>query len=210
RSARGALETALADLPGISVPRTRPAVLRILLPLLFSRADGRRRRNRHSGPNRAQRLDVYLPRNRPTGAPILLYLHGGGFQGGSKVLGGLPLLYRMASRGWVCASANYRLRTAYGNSLTDARQALDWLREHAEEFGADPSRIVLAGGSAGAHLATTIALTDPEISGAIGLYGYYGPAGRPEPGAPTSPHDCLSPDAPPTMLVHGALDTLVP
>src|SRR5690606_30469935 len=116
RSARGALETALADLPGISVPRTRPAVLRILLPVLFWRADVRRVRNRHYGASRSQRLDVYVPRDRPTGAPILIYLHGGGFQMGSKVLGGLPLLYRMASRGWVCASANYRLRTAYGNS----------------------------------------------------------------------------------------------
>lgn len=210
RSARGVLETTLADVPGISVPRSRVSVLRILLPVVFWRPGVRRLGNRRYGAARAQRLDVYVPRNRPTGAPILLYLHGGGFQMGSKVLGGLPLLYHLADRGWVCASANYRLRTAYGNSLTDARQALAWLREHAQELGADPSRVVVAGGSAGAHLAATIALTDRSVSGAIGFYGYYGPAGAPEPGVPTSPHDCLSPDAPPTFLVHGALDTIVP
>lgn len=210
RSARGVLDAALAAGPGISVPRSRPPLLRILLPPLFWRPDVRRLRNRRYGSSRAQRLDVYLPRNRPEGAPIFLYLHGGGFQMGSKLLGALPLLYRLAGRRWVCASANYRLRTPYRNSLMDARQALTWLRDHAGELGADPSRVVIAGGSAGAHLAATIALTDHRVSGAIGFYGYYGPAGRDEPGVPTSPLDCRSADAPPVMIVHGALDTLVP
>lgn len=211
RSARGVLQAALAAGPGIPVTRSRPPLLRILLPPLFWRPDVRRLRNRRYGEARAQRLDVYLPRNRPNGAPIFLYLHGGGFPMGSKLLGALPLLYRLAGRGWVCASANYRLRTPYRDSLTDARRALAWIREHADELGADPSRIVIAGGSAGAHLAATIALTDDSISGAIGFYGYYGPAGSSDaPGVPTSPHDCLTPAAPPTMIVHGALDTLVP
>lgn len=210
RSARGVLEAALAAGPGIAVPRSRPSLLRILLPPLFWRPDVRRLRNRSYGESRAQRLDVYLPRNRPKDAPIFLYLHGGGFQMGSKLLGALPLLYRLAGRGWVCASADYRLRTPYANSLTDARRALAWLREHADELGADPSRVVIAGGSAGAHLAATVALTDGAVAGAIGFYGYYGPAGAAASGVPTSPHDCLSPDAPPVMIVHGALDTLVP
>lgn len=210
RSARPALESALAGVPGIRVPATRPSVLRILLPALFWHPGVRRLRNRRYGGRRTQRLDVYLPRRRPSGAPVLLYLHGGGFQMGSKRLGGLPLLHRLAADGWVCASANYRLRTRHADSLDDARHALAWLREHAEELGADPARVVVAGGSAGAHLATTIALTDDTVSAAIGFYGYYGPAGTPEPGAPASPFDCLSPGAPPTLIVHGALDTLVP
>ena len=49
---------------------------------------------------------------------MLIYLHGGGFRIGSKMLGAHPLLYRLASHGWVCVSANYRLldgpRTAAG------------------------------------------------------------------------------------------------
>lgn len=210
RSARNVLEAALAAVPGIPVPRSRPPWVRILLPALYWRPDVRRLRNRSYGTARAQRLDLYLPRNRPADAPMLLYLHGGGFQMGSKLLGGLPLLHHLAGRGWICASANYRIRTPYPDSLTDAREALAWLREHADELGGDPSRVVIAGGSAGAHLATTIALTDPSVSAAVGFYGYYGPAGRLESGAPASPLDHLAPDAPPTIIVHGALDTLVP
>ncbi len=210
RSARPALESSLAASLGIRAPRTRLSPLRIVLPAVFWRPDVRRLRNRRYGSERHQRIDVYRPRGQAARAPVLLYLHGGGFQTGSKVLGGLPLLHHLAARGWVCASANYRLRTSYANSLADARQALAWIREHAEELGADPARVVVAGGSAGAHLATTIALTDGSLAAAIGLYGYYGPAGRPETGTPRSPYDCFSPDAPPTMIVHGALDTLVP
>lgn len=210
RSARSVLGAALAAAPGIPIPRSRTPWVRILLPALFWRPDVVRVRNRSYGTARAQRLDLYLPRHRPAGAPMLLYLHGGGFQMGSKRLGGLPLLHHLAGRGWICASANYRLRTPYQDSLTDAREALAWLREHADELGGDPSRVVIAGGSAGAHLAITVALTDPSVSAAVGFYGYYGPAGRTTSGAPASPLDCLTPDAPPTMIVHGALDTLVP
>lgn len=204
RTARGALEAALASGFGVPAPRTRPSLLRLLLPFLFWRPDVRRLRNRPYGASRLQRLDLYLPRHRPERAPMLLYLHGGGFQMGSKVLGGLPMLHRMAARGWVCASANYRLRTPYRNSLADARSAVAWLRAHADELGADPSRLVIAGGSAGAHLAATTALTDDSIIGAMGFYGYYGPAGGAEPRAR------LHAGAPPFLILHGAMDTLVP
>ncbi|MFC8373333.1 MULTISPECIES: alpha/beta hydrolase [unclassified Streptomyces] len=67
---------------------------------------------------------------------------------GSKLLGARPLLYRLAGRGWVCASADHRLRAPYTDSLGNAKQAIAWLRDHADELGADPSRLVVAGGSA--------------------------------------------------------------
>ncbi|WP_051843823.1 alpha/beta hydrolase [Streptomyces sp. NRRL S-813] len=210
RSARGVLEAALAAGPGIRMPHSRLPLLRILLlPLVSWRPGVRRIRDRRYGDARTQRLDVYVSRSRAHGAPILLYLHGGGFVMGSKLLGARPLLYRLADHGWVCASANYRLRTAYTDSLADVRQAIAWLREHAEELGADPSRPVVAGGSAGAHLAATIALTDDSIAGAIGLYGYYGPTAGSASGAPATPHAHLHADAPPFLIVHGTLDTLV-
>lgn len=210
RSARMVLEAALAADPGIRMPHSRRPVLRVLLlPLVSWRPGVRRLRNRRYGDAQAQRLDVYVSRSRPHGAPILLYLHGGGFVTGSKLLGARPLLYRLAHHGWVCASANYRLRTAYSDSLADAKQAIAWLRDHADELGADPARLVVAGGSAGAHLAATIALTDDSISGAIGLYGYYGPTAGGASGAPATPHAHLHADAPPFLIVHGTLDTLV-
>ncbi|MFF1833476.1 hypothetical protein ACFVXE_04570 [Streptomyces sp. NPDC058231] len=58
-------------------------------------------------------------------------------------------------------------------------------------------------------MAATIALTDDSVSGAVGLYGYYGPAGADASGAPATPHAHLHADAPPFLIVHGALDTLV-
>ncbi|MFI0718051.1 alpha/beta hydrolase [Streptomyces sp. NPDC021224] len=209
RSAREVLEAALAEVPGLRVPRTRLPLLRVLLPFLVPRRGVRRLRNRRYGTARAQRLDVYIPRERPHGAPVLLYLHGGGFTAGSKLLGGLPLLYRLAADGWVCASADYRQRTPYPNSLADARAAVEWLRAHADELGADPELLVLAGGSAGAHLAATVALTDGAVSAAIGFYGYYGEVGGSRSGGPATPHAHVHPDAPPFLIVHGALDTLV-
>ncbi|MGW3355736.1 alpha/beta hydrolase [Streptomyces bungoensis] len=210
RSARGVLQAALAAGPGIPMPRTRLPLLRtLLLPLVSWRPGVRLLRDRRYGDARTQRLDVYVPRGRPDGAPILLYLHGGGFVTGSKLFGARPLLYRLAGHGWVCASANYRLRTAYSDSLADAEQAIAWLRDHAGELGADPSRVVVAGGSAGAHLAATVALTDDSIAGAIGLYGYYGEAGADASGAPATPHTHVHAGAPPFLILHGSLDTLV-
>ncbi|WP_031512557.1 alpha/beta hydrolase [Streptomyces sp. NRRL F-5123] len=209
RSARGVLEAALADVPGLRVPRRPLPLLRVLLPLLVPRRGVRRLRNRRYGRARSQALDVYVPRERPHGAPVLLYFHGGGFTTGSKLIGGLPLLYRLAADGWVCASANYRLRTPYPNSLADARAAVAWLRDHADELGADPERLVVAGGSAGAHLAATVALTDGAVSAAIGFYGYYGEVGGGRSGGPATPHTHVHAAAPPFLLVHGSLDTLV-
>ncbi|MEU0600886.1 alpha/beta hydrolase [Streptomyces sp. NPDC006393] len=210
RSARGVLEAALAAGPGVRIPRSRLPLLRILLlPVVSWRPGVRRLRNRRYGDARTQRLDVYVSRGRPHSAPILLYLHGGGFVMGGKLLGARPLLYRLADHGWVCASANYRLRTAYTDSLADVKHTIAWLREHADELGADPSRLVVAGGSAGAHLAATVALTDDSIAGAIGLYGYYGPTAQGASGAPVTPRAHLHAGAPPFLIVHGTLDTLV-
>ena len=57
-------------------------------------------------------LDVYHQRRRPSGGPVLVYVHGGSFRSGRKNREARPLLYRLASQGWVCISANYRLSPA--------------------------------------------------------------------------------------------------
>jgi acetyl esterase/lipase len=82
------------------------------------------------------------------------------------------------------------------------------VRDNAHAYGGDPGTVFVAGGSAGAHLAATAALSDTEVSGVIAMYGYYGDVGGSAPGL-TSPRDCINPDAPPFLVVHGALDTLV-
>jgi acetyl esterase/lipase len=171
-------------------------------------------------------LDVYRRASAVPGpGPILIHLHGGGFTGGRKSFESRPLLLRFARLGWVCISANYRLRPAatFPDFLIDAKRVIAWARSHAVEFGGDPQRVIIAGSSAGAHLAATAALTandarfqqgfeeaDTSVSACVGLYGYYGPVDRGRTSLPSSPRDYVHAGAPPFLIAHGAQDTLVP
>src|SRR5690606_31312520 len=141
-------------------------------------------------------------------APVLVYFHGGGLNGsgfGSRAIFAHALMYRLAARGWVCVSADYRMRSVrYMDQLADVRDALGWVRTHAQEFGGDPNTLLVSGGSSGANLAATAALSGSAVSGVIGLYGLYGSVG-----APVSPHACITSHAPPFLIVHGKLDPLV-
>jgi len=170
---------------------------------------------------KATRLDLYLPEPQPAPSPLLVYFHGGGFYSGSKSWGARPLLYRLAASGWVCASADYRLapRASYADALADARRAVAWMQEHAAQYDADPERVFLAGASAGAHLASVIALSArdaaatgrapaPHIRGVVTLYGYYGPVRTAD--GPGPPVDLIGPQAPPFLVVHGDNDSLIP
>lgn len=215
RSARPALAEALGEVYG---PRGAPRETRapwwriVLLPIVAWRPDVRRIRNCRYGPARFGHLiDVYISRRRaPTGrAPVLVYLRSGGLGGsgfGDKAVFAHALMYRFAAQGWVCMSANYRmLGVGYGDQLADAREALEWARTHAEEFGGDPASVVVAGGSSGANLAAASSLTGAPVRGVVGLYGYYGAVG---PGS-RGPAREITPDAPPFLLIHGSQDTLV-
>ena len=213
RSARPVLSAALRDAFGVdALPGTRRPWLRILfLPFFSWRPDVRRIRNRRYGPSqRGNRLDVYVSRRRhhPAGAPVLIYLHGGAFRIGTKMLGARPLLYRLAAQGWVCISADYRLlRVEYSDQLADARDAVAWARANAAAYGGSTQTVFLAGSSAGAHLAATAALSGTPVTGVIALGGYYGNVADLE----TTPLQSTSTTSvpPPFLIIHGALDTLV-
>ncbi len=175
-----------------------------------------------AGPR--NRLDIYYRRDRPAGAsPVLIHFHGGHFQTGAKSREARPLLYRLAGEGWVCVSANYRLRAAgrFPNSLLDAKAVIAWVRSHAAEYGADPSLIIVAGSSSGAHLASMAALTpnhpafqpsgehaDTAVAAAVCLYGYYGNRDATSE-VPSSPQAYITPDAPPFLVAHGDNDSQV-
>jgi len=141
----------------------------------------------------ALHLDVYRHRDRPTGCPTLLQIHGGAWVVGSKNEQGIPLMLHLASRGWVCVSANYRLspRATFPDHLVDVKRAVQWIREHGEEYGAAPDFLVVTGCSAGGHLAALVALTanDPEyqpgfeqvdtsVRACVAFYGVYDFADR--------------------------------
>jgi acetyl esterase len=119
------------------------------------------------GDGAAHLLDVYRPKVPPEGAlrsvsgalPVVLYVHGGAFSILSKdshwMMGRL-----FARAGYVVFNVNYRLAPAnpYPAALEDVAAAYAWVVDNAARFGGDPSRIVLAGESAGANLATAIAV----------------------------------------------------
>lgn len=177
---------------------------------------------RYGDAGRRNLLDVYRRRDRPTGCPTLIHFHGGAFRRGRKSREARPLFHRLASRGWVCISANYRLAGdgRFPDPLIDAKKVIAWARERGAEYGADPDALFVAGSSAGGHLASMSALTpgdprfqpgfeeaDTSVTAAISLYGYYGPVGSDDPS--TSPPAYVGPDAPPFFVVHGDRDTVV-
>jgi len=167
---------------------------RLLVPFRTGLPEVERIKNISYGPyGRRNRLDVYLHRDRPPGAPVLFQVHGGGWVIGNKDQQGIPLMQHLASRGWVCVAPNYRLspRSTFPDHLVDLKRALAWVREHGLEYGADPDFVVVTGGSAGGHLTALAALTqnDPEyqpgfedadtsVQAAVPYYGVYDFTGR--------------------------------
>lgn len=101
------------------------------------------------------KMDLYISR-APSPAPTLVYIHGGGWVGGSKEGSVLQLMPYLA-QGWTVANVEYRLgRHALAPAaVEDARCALRWVIRRAREYNVDTTRIVLSGHSAGGHLALT-------------------------------------------------------
>jgi acetyl esterase/lipase len=199
-------------------------VLRVVLaPVRWPRRDVLRVKDLRYGPatGRGNLLDLYLCRNRPANAPVLVYFHGGGFFSGAKSREARLLLERLASLGWVCVTANYQLHPAqFPAQLIDAKRVIAWLHAEGSTYGADPARLVLTGGSAGAHVAMTCALTandprfqpgfehlDTRVGGVVGFYGYYGQVTD---DAASSPAEHVRHDAPPALIIHGTHDPMAP
>jgi acetyl esterase len=107
----------------------------------------------------AHTLDIYRPRDRSGPLPVVLYIHGGGFRILSKdthwVFG---LVF--ARRGYLVASINYRLAPnhRFPAAIDDTCAAWLWLLKNVAALGGDPSRIFVAGESAGANLSAALTL----------------------------------------------------
>jgi acetyl esterase/lipase len=124
------------------------------------------RRLSYAPGGRRFELDVWHHRDQPAGSPVLLQVHGGGWVIGNKDQQGIPLMLHMAARGWVCVAVNYPLspRARWPEHLVALKQAVRWIRERADVYGADPSFVAVTGGSAGGHLAAMVALTADDKS----------------------------------------------
>lgn len=88
--------------------------------------------------------------------PAIVFFFGGGWKNGSFTQF-VPQAEYFASRGLVCACADYRIssihKTTPDKCVEDAKSAMRWVRGHAAELGVDPDKIIASGGSAGGHLA---------------------------------------------------------
>jgi acetyl esterase/lipase len=104
----------------------------------------------------AQTLDVYYPENRTDKPlPLLIWIHGGGWMGGSKTQ--VPYLNQL-ERGYVVASVEYRFsqKAIFPAQIHDCQAAIRWLRANAAKYHIDPDHVGVGGASAGGHLAALV------------------------------------------------------
>lgn len=135
-----------------------------------------------------QRLDVWRMSTTPLHAPVVLFVHGGSWMMGDKREQGRPMLHEFVRRGWIAVVPNYRLapRHPWPAQIADVTRAFGWVKKNVATYGGDPSRVVIAGGSAGGQLAALVALsandatwrpedmesvTDWSVRGAMSFYG---------------------------------------
>lgn len=183
------------------------------------------------GPLPRQKLDVYSPDAEVSSAPVIVFFYGGSWSSGDRdeyeFVG-----ETLRQKGYLVVIPDYRLspEVHFPAFVEDAAKAVAWTQAHARELGGDPHRIVLAGHSAGAHLAMLVTLDRRYLRAAggnadalhatVGLAGPYDflpftsestrRAMGPQEGWPqTQPIEFARGDAPPLLLLHGTDDGTV-
>jgi acetyl esterase/lipase len=191
-------------------------------------------------PQMEPRLDVYWPATGE-GHSVLVFVHGGSWRDYNKDLFA-PVAMKLVPEGLVVVIPDYTLypEARYEQMAAEVAAALSWTLENAQDYGGDPRRVVVAGHSAGAHLAG-LALLDErylgahgrrasDLCGLVGLsgvydlqatYDYYLARGT-EPRlilevmggrenlAAASPIEYVRANLPPVLLIHGTQDETVP
>ena len=160
-----------------------------------------------------QKLDLYVPEKTEKPLPVIIWVHGGGWQNGSKD-GCPPLRQGFVQRGYAVASLDYRLSgdAIFPAQIEDCKAGIRWLRAHAKEYGIDPDRFGVWGSSAGGHLVALLGTSGDEKPFDVGpnlnvssrvqaVCDYYGPTdltqmdARAVPGARLKHNDPKSPEA---------------
>ena len=135
------------------------------------------------GPLPEQLLDVHLPTNRPGPFPVMIYMHSGGWKAGSRAFIPDFLLQQVDRAGLAVVSIDYRLVTrapdgSFVNSFPvpdqDVDRAIRFVKAHAATWDLDPTRVLIAGASAGGHLAALAAaapgvFVDPTLPADLAL-----------------------------------------
>jgi acetyl esterase/lipase len=190
------------------------------------------------GPDPQQLLDLFLP-DEPSAAPLVLFIHGGGWSVGDKWRD-VAVGDRLAHEGFAAVLANYRLSPAvqHPTHAEDVARAVAWCHRQGARYGGNPPRLCLMGHSSGAHLAALVALDATYLAaegldravihGVIGIAGagydldaHHGmspvaslliPVFGPDSSrwADAAPIQYVYPEAPPFLLIHGLDDMDAP
>ncbi|CAN5671652.1 alpha/beta hydrolase [soil metagenome] len=160
----------------------------------FVRASAQRRRHLHRsnvryGDHPSQQLDVWRRPDVAPDAPVLLFVPGGAWVQGTRVLQGHTLLAHLVKQGWVCLTMDYRVSPVHRwpRHIEDVNAAIAWARANVDRFGGDRDFVAIAGCSAGGHLAALAGLTpgeplfrreltadaDTSVDAVVGIYGRY-------------------------------------
>lgn len=136
-------------------------------------------------------LDIYYPENATALMPVILWIHGGGYVGGSKD-SRQDYAMALADAGYVVANIDYALapESLYPGPVVQANQAIAYMQLHAAEYGGDMNRVFIGGDSAGAQIASQVAalisntelaekmtiqpaISNSQLQGALLLCGLY-------------------------------------
>jgi arylformamidase len=121
------------------------------------------------GKDPLQVMDIWLPKTRTGKAPLVLYVHGGGWKRGSKDSAtGRAKPVHYPEQGYAFASINYRLvpGATVEQQAADVASALAAVLAKADAFGIDRTKVVLMGHSAGAHLVALVGTDERYLRGA--------------------------------------------
>lgn len=123
------------------------------------------------GTDPLQKLDFWAAKDKAKPAPIVIFVHGGGWKRGDKRNAtGADKVTHFLEQGYAVASVNYRLVPAakVEDQAADVAAAFAWLRSNATKLNIDTAKMVLMGHSAGAHLVALVG-TDPGYARAAGF-----------------------------------------
>jgi acetyl esterase/lipase len=114
-------------------------------------------------PNSDRQLlcDIWRPGDGVTSGLAFIFFHGSGWAAGDKDFGTRPFFNHLVAQGHTVMDVAYRLcpEVQINEMVGDVKRAVAWMKDNAENYGVDPGKIVLAGGSAGAHVAMLGAYT---------------------------------------------------
>ena len=169
------------------------------------------------GGHERNKLDLYLPEGDHAPLPLIIWVHGGGWQNGSKE-GAPPLRAGYIEKGYAVASINYRLSShaVFPAQIEDCKAAIRWLRAHAKEYGLDPQRFGVWGSSAGGHLVALIGTSGgvkefdvganlDQSSSVQAVCDYYGPTDFTVFVSTPGYESHAGPDSPEAKLIGGAV-----